>query len=250
MSAVDSHQKTKQESRERPPLKAERREKKEPIPVLQSIEELSELPVSVRAAREEDTYYRRHKNPDGSIGGFVANSRIADDVYVSPDCVISSSKVRNGTEIGTGVKIYSSTIGRNNVIGKASELSNVETGDRVSIGDGCFITSRNTGEEDGDDSVTIEGNVKIGDEVEITNAYICTGVEVGDDSILDGFNQVYIGKRAKIGSSVKVEDAAMLQPDATVPDGSTVLRHTTVDNFKVPKGSVKEAMRKLSPRKD
>ncbi|MDE1873530.1 MAG: hypothetical protein KGI04_00195 [Candidatus Micrarchaeota archaeon] len=237
-----THSKTGETEQIERSTKSVKRGRKEDVPVLNSLEELQELPISVAKAKEEGSYFLRWKNPDGSLGGFHADSRIANDVFIDPSAVVVDSKVRPGTKIGAKSIIYSSTIGRNNAIGSGCEIRDTESGDKLVMGDNCYVCSRVTADSDHEDEgVVIGDDVVVGQGVEITNAFIGKKVSIGAESLIEGFNHVYLGDRVKIGAKVKVEDDCAIQQDSTVPDGAKVLRHTILDNFKVPKGSIEEA---------
>lgn len=246
-----THQRARGEEQAERNAKPAGGDSKQDTPVFNSLEELQALSRKVLRAKEENAYYTRWKNPDGSPGGFHTGSRIAKDVFIDPSSVVAFSKLRPGVRIGAKCIVYSSTLGRNSAIGSECEIRDAEAGDNLQMGDNCYLAARTTGGDDDeeDSGVYMDDDVKVGKGVEITNAYIGEKTSIGDDSVIDGFNHIYIGPRVSIGARVKVEDDSSIQQDAVVPDGAKVLRHTVLDNYKVPKGSVEEAIKELDVKR-
>ena len=159
--------------------------------------DLRKLPENVMTAvdnRRQDTLYKRHKNEDGSVGGFVADSaKIGSNVRIALRAVVGE-----GVELADGVTV--------------EEWAEVGGGTRLGagtvVGKHAMVAGR------------IGAGVKIGNGVDIFfKAVVEDGVTIGDNARIDA--EETIGAGSTIGSGAVVEDD--LKPGTRVPDNALII---------------------------
>ena len=195
-----------------------------------NIEELRTLDAS--DATFEGCLYTRHRNPDGSLGGFVEHSywheEIDNSATIAYDAVIRCcTTIRAGAEIGAdtiiGAEVY---VGENAKIG-----SHVEIGYRAAVGNNAIISDQVIISEFVNlmNNVVIDGNATIQRESILRdNVSIGCNTTIGERSWID--EGITIGHDVVIGSEVEIHSDATIKEGARIGGGNVIKSKQIVEN--------------------
>lgn len=171
---------------------------------------------------------RRHLNPDGTVGGFVAfSAHVSTGCHVGPDALVLDT----ATVTGLSRVVDTATVGGNASIGPAVTVAgHANVTGTVRVRDGVRI----------DGNAIVSGDGRITDQVRITDravvgdsVWICGRrdgvVDPTRTLLIDGDARVF--GTASIHGAARITDSAQVFDSAQVSDDAVISGHAIVSGY-------------------
>ena len=87
--------------------------------------------------------YEQHRNPNGTLGGYVVNSTVSSSVHIDENCIVKNSTITDSVQILGRCDIENCTVRENVIIQDFVSLTGCQVMGRCTIKDRAYLVNCN-----------------------------------------------------------------------------------------------------------